>query len=162
MTCTEFRARYGEFRDGTLVVAGEARRLQRHLAQCEACQRFDATLRRGVDLLRAAAPVTASTGFRARLEARLTSERAAWSRRRAPTWLRVAAALFVVVAVALVASEARRRHTAAAPLPPVVFPKPVVNPGVPLVTFQDPRATILAGNTHPYGTAFVGPPPARR
>jgi hypothetical protein len=33
----------------------------------------------------------------------------------------------------------------------------VINAGVPLVTFQDPRATVLAGNPYPYGTAFVQP-----
>jgi hypothetical protein len=42
-------------------------------------------------------------------------------------------------------------------LPPVAFPKPLVNAGVPLVTFHDPRASVLSGNPYPYGTAFVQP-----
>jgi len=164
MTCVEFRSRYGEFCDGAFAGGRDARRFQRHLAQCEPCQRFDAAIRRGVDTLRTAALIRPSSGFRARLEARLAAERAAWGRRRTPVLIRLAAALLVTVALTLVVSEAMRQHATAAtpPLPPVVFPKPVVNPGVPLVTFQDPRATVLAGNTHPYGTAFVGPASAQR
>jgi len=73
--------------------------------------------------------------------------------------VRLAAALLVLAAMSLVGWEAVRR---AAPgvvpsLPPVAFPKPLVNAGVPLVTFQDPRASVLAGNPYPYGTAFVQP-----
>lgn len=163
MTCDEFRSRYGEFRDGSMAARGDTPRFQRHLAECEPCQRFDVAIRRGIDTLRAGAPLAPSVGFRARLEARLAAERAAWTRRRTPVVLRLAAALLVAVALTLVASDALRQSTtAAAALPPVVFPKPVINPGVPLVTFQDPRATVLAGNTHPYGTAFVGPAAARR
>jgi len=164
MTCDEFRSRYGELRDGPTTAGGDAARFRRHLAECESCQRFDAAICQGIDALRTATPLPPSSGFRGRLEARLAAERAAWEQRRTPMVLRLAGALLVAVAVTLVASDALRDHraAAAAPLPPVVFPKPVINPGVPLVTFQDPRATVLAGNTHPYGTAFVGPSATRR
>ncbi len=164
MTCAEFQARYTEFRDGIVGAPRERRRFERHLALCAACRRHDAVLRAGVATLRAAAPVAPSAGFRQRLEARLAAERAGGGRGRVPLALRVAAALLAAVAVTLLASEATRRGASgtAPALPPVAFPKPVVNPGVPLVTFQDPRATVLAGNQHPYGTAFVQPAAALR
>jgi anti-sigma factor RsiW len=164
MDCVEFRARYTEFRDATVVTPRERRRFERHLARCPACRRHDAALREGVATLRTAAPVMPSAGFRRRLEARLAAERIGWARRRAPLALRLAAGLLAAVAMTLLATEAtpRSRARAAPALPPVAFPKPVVNPGVPLVTFQDPRASVLAGNPHPYGTAFVEPAAARR
>ncbi|MGH7644074.1 MAG: hypothetical protein ACREMR_00675, partial [Gemmatimonadales bacterium] len=56
----------------------------------------------------------------------------------------------------------RPRQPAAPTLPPVAFPKPVANAGVPFVTFQDPRASVVAGNPGPYGTAFVEPASAGR
>jgi len=77
----------------------------------------------------------------------------------------VAAALFLAVAVTLVALEAAAggHAVARAPeLPPVPFPKPVAQVGLPLVTFQDPRASVLAGNPSPYGTALVEPASAGR
>lgn len=164
MTCAEFRDRYTEFRDGTVTSRREVRRFERHLAGCPACRRHDVVLREGVATLRAALPVAPSAAFRLRLEARLAAERSAGGRRRVPLALRLAAALLAAVAVTLLASEATRRGAprAAPELPPVAFPKPVVNPGVPLVTFQDPRATVLAGNPYPYGTAFVEPAAAHR
>jgi len=68
------------------------------------------------------------------------------------------------VAVALLALEGVRRHELAqAPrLPPVPFPKPVAQAGVPFVSFQDPRASVVFGNPNPYGTAFVQPAAAAR
>lgn len=164
MNCAEFQARYTEFRDGIVGTPRELRRFERHLALCPACGRHDAALRQGVASLRAAAPMAPSAGFRRRLENRLAAERAGLGRGRVPLALRVAAALLAAVAVTLFASEATRRGApgTAPELPPVAFPKPVVNPGVPLVTFQDPRAAVLAGNPHPYGTAFVQPAAARR
>jgi hypothetical protein len=109
-------------------------------------------------------PVTPSETFRERLDRRLATERRRLARPAIATSVRVAGALLVVTAMGLVVWEVGRRgRPGPAPeLPAVVFPKPVVNAGVPLVTFQDPRATVLAGNPHPYGTAFVQPAVARR
>ena len=42
-------------------------------------------------------------------------------------------------------------------LPPVPFPKPVAQAGVPFVSFQDPRTSVVSGNPYPYGTAYVEP-----
>jgi len=75
----------------------------------------------------------------------------------------IAAALFVAAALALVAVESLgpSRRASVAALPPVPFPKPVARAGVPFVTFQDPRASVVTGNPNPYGTALVQPASAR-
>src|SRR6266704_2219935 len=55
----------------------------------------------------------------------------------------------------------RRPEVAHAPtLPAVPFPKPVVQAGVPFVSFQDPRASVFAGS--PDGAALVEPASAGR
>ena len=159
MNCAEFLARYSEFRDGTVTAPRELRRFRRHVAVCARCRAFDTAVRNGVAALRDVTPVTPSASFRRKLDERLAAERAGSAPRRAPVLVRVAGGLLVLAAMSLVALEAGRRTAPGAEpsLPPVVFPKPVVNAGVPLVTFQDPRASVLAGNPYPYGTAFVQP-----
>lgn len=159
MNCAEFLARYSEYRDGTVTAPRELRRLRRHVAVCARCRAFDAAVRDGVAALRDVPAVAPSASFRRRLEARLAAERAGTARPRAPVLIRLAGALLVLAAMSLVGWEAVRRTTpgTAPALPPVAFPKPLVNAGVPLVTFQDPRASVLAGNPYPYGTAFVQP-----
>jgi len=163
MNCVEFLARYSEYRDGTVLAPRELRRLRRHVAVCPRCRAFDAAVRDGVAALRAVPEVTPSPSFRRRLEERLARERVGAMAPRAPVLVRIAGALLVLAAMSLIGWEAVRRTAPGAvpSLPPVAFPKPVVNAGVPLVTFQDPRASVLAGNPYPYGTAFVQPP-ARR
>jgi hypothetical protein len=163
MNCAEFLARYSEYRDGTVTAPRELRRFRRHVAVCPRCRAFDVALRDGVAALRDVPAVAPSPSFRRRLEARLAAERAGAKRPRAPVLVRLAGALLVLAAMSLLGWEAARRAAPGAvpSLPPVVFPKPLVNAGVPLVTFQDPRASVLAGNPYPYGTAFVQPP-ARR
>lgn len=157
MDCAEFLDRYSEFRDATVTAPRELKRFRRHLSVCASCRAFDAAVHTGVAAWRDTPDVEPSADFRSRLEARLARDAA---RRPVPAVLvRVAAALLVAVTVALVAREASRRPAvASAPtLPPVAFPKPVANAGVPLVTFQDPRASVWAGNPNPYGTALVQP-----
>ena len=62
----------------------------------------------------------------------------------------------------LVFEASRRPYATRAPvLPPVAFPKPVVQAGLPFVSFQDPRASALSGNRYPYGTALVQPAASR-
>src|SRR6184192_3344542 len=109
MTCAEFLERYTDFRDGLITAPRELRRFTRHLAQCPACRRYDAALRRGVLALQAAQPVA-----------------------QAPA------------------------------LPRVPFPRPVVQAGVPFISFQDPRASVFAGNPVPDGSALVEPASAGR
>lgn len=166
MTCAEFLDRYTDFRDGLITAPREVRGFERHLVQCPTCRRYDDAVRRGVRALQAAETIELSPDFRRRLEARLQHERrlAGGVRGAAravdvPAGAGVAAALFVAVALALLALEGvRRPEVAQTPtLPPVPFPKPVAHAGVPFVSFQDPRATVVAGNPSPYGTALVEP-----
>lgn len=163
MTCPEFLERYSEFRDGLITAPGEARRFERHLAQCSVCRNYEAALRRGVRALQAVDVVVPSAAFRSRLESRLRTERLI----AGPTpsaRAGIAATLFIAVAIALLALEGMKRvDVAHAPmLPPVPFPKPVAQAGVPFVSFQDPRASVVNSNPNPYGTALVEPASARR
>lgn len=165
MDCAEFLGRYSDWRDGLVAAPRERRRFERHVARCAPCERYDASVRRGVLALHAAETIEPSAGFRQRLEARLARERLAVAepvQPALPPRAGFAAALCVAIAVVLVAIEgasgARSRSVAGAPeLPPVIFPKPVAQAGVPLVTFHDPRATVIGGNPNPYGTALVQP-----
>ncbi|HYK82073.1 MAG TPA: hypothetical protein VEU55_02930 [Gemmatimonadales bacterium] len=157
MTCPEFLERYTDFRDGLVTIPRELRRYERHLAQCAACRRYDSAVRRGVQALQAAETIEPSPHFRQRLEARLAHER-----RRAgevPASAGVAAALLIAAALALIAREGvRRPEVARAPvLPAVPLPKPVVRAGVPVVSFEDPRASVFAATPNPSGAVHVEP-----
>ena len=157
MLCAEFLERHSDFRDGLITAPRELRRFARHLAHCVACRRYDATVRQGVQALHAASTIAPSPDFRQRIDARLALER--HSMPALPARAGISAALLVLAALALLVLEATRRpYIARAPqLPPVAFPKPVVNAGLPFVSFQDPRASVLSGNPSPYGTALVQP-----
>ncbi len=157
MICTEFLDRYTEFRDGLIGAPRELRRFQRHLVQCAACRRYDAALRRGVAALQGVETIEPSADFRRRLDARLARERA--SAAAVPARAGLVAAMLVLVALSLLVVEASRRPqlVQALALPPAAFPKPVANPGLPFVSFQDPRASVVDGNPYPYGTALVQP-----
>ena len=162
MTCAQFLERYSEYRDGLITAAREARRFDRHLARCPTCRRYDAAVRRGVLALHETDSIEPSAGFRRRLDARLARERR--GEPELPARAGLAVALLFAVALGLLALEGvRRPEVARAPaLPPVRFPKPVANAGVPFVSFQDPRASVVAGNPSPYGTALVEPVAAGR
>src|SRR5713226_3404608 len=93
MTCAEFLQRYTDFRDGLMTTPRDLRRFSRHVAQCAACRRYDAAVRRGVSALQAAETIEPSPEFRRRLDARLARERGA--RHTVPARAGVAAAPFV-------------------------------------------------------------------
>jgi len=157
MICREFLDRYTEFRDGLIAAPRELRRFQRHLAQCAGCRSYDAALRRGVAALQNVETIEPSADFRRKLDARLAAER---SRDAAvPASAGLVAAMLVLVALSLLVVEAGRRPQMAQALrlPPAAFPKPVANAGLPFVSFQDPRASVVDGNPYPYGTALVQP-----
>lgn len=157
MRCSEFLERHSDFRDGLITARPEVRRFERHLADCAACRRYDAMVRRGVQALHAAETIAPSPRFRERLEIRIARERR--DAAPGPARTRFVAALLVVVALALAWLDVRHRpEIVQAPLlPPAAFPKPVANRGLPFVTFQDPRASVVNGNPYPYGTALVQP-----
>jgi anti-sigma factor RsiW len=160
MTCQEFLARYTDYRDGLITAPREARRFRRHLATCVACRRYDAALHSGVGALQSTGTPAPDVEFRQRLERRIALERARSGRSSIPARPAIAAALLVAVALGLVAWQGTHRPPATAsarPLPPVPFPKPVAQAGLPFVSFQDPRTSIVSGNPYPYGTAFVEP-----
>lgn len=157
MRCQEFLERHSDYRDGLITAPRDVRRFARHMAHCASCRRYDATVRQAVQVLHSASPITPSPDFRQRLDARLAVER-----RRVPRAARhsgFSAALLVLAALALFFFEVGRRPPIAkAPrLPPVAFPKPVAGAGLPFVSFQDPRASVVNGNPYPYGTALVQP-----
>ena len=105
MDCPEFLARYSDYRDGLITSPRELRRFSRHLARCLPCRRHDAALRHGVLALRAADHLEPSPGFRTRLEERLRRERLLTESPVVPARGGVAAALFLAVALALMALE---------------------------------------------------------
>jgi len=163
MTCLQFRERYSDYRDGLITSERELRRFQRHFAHCPGCHRYDATVRRGVLALQAAQHAIApSPDFRRRLESRLARERP--GEPELPARAGLAAALLLAALLGLLALEGTRRtELAQTPsLPPVPFPKPVAHAGVPFVSFQDPRATVVVGNPSPYGAVLVEPVSAGR
>jgi hypothetical protein len=143
MRCTEFLRRHSDFRDGLITASRELRRFARHLDHCVACRRYDATVRQAIQALHSASPIAPSPDFRQRLDARIAVER----RRvpRLPARSGVSAAMLVLAACALFFFEVGRRpRLERSPLlPPVAFPKPIASAGLPFVSFQDPRASIV-------------------
>ena len=162
MTCAEFLDRYTDFRDGLITAPRELRRFERHLARCAGCRRYDIAVRRGVLALQAVGTIEPSRDFRRRLDARIERERGAT--REVPARAGIAAALFVAAALAMLALEAvRQPQVARAPaLPPVPFPHPVVQAGVPFVSFQDPRAGVFAAGQASDESELVEPASAGR
>jgi predicted anti-sigma-YlaC factor YlaD len=162
MTCADFLARYTDVRDGLITAPRDLRRFERHLEQCQACRRYDTAVRRGVIALQAAETIEPSRDFRRRLDARLARERRTLA--AVPAGAGVAAALFVAAALALVALEVGRRPPVAhvPTLPAVPFPKPVLQAGVPVVSFQDPRAGVFAASPAPDGATRIEPASAGR
>ena len=157
MLCSEFLERHSDFRDGLIIAPRELRRFTRHLAHCASCRRYDATVREAVQVLHSASPISPSADFRQRLEARLELERHQVS--VPPARAGVSAALLVLAGIALFVFEVGRRPRleTAQLLPPAAFPKQVVSAGLPFVSFQDPRTSVVTGNPYPYGTALVQP-----
>jgi anti-sigma factor RsiW len=157
MLCSEFLERHSDYRDGLITAPRELRRFARHMAHCESCRRYDATVSQAVKVLHAASPISPSPDFRKRLDARLERERR--QRPRPPARAGISAALLLLAGVALLVFELGRRPSGdtAQLLPPAAFPKPVISAGLPFVSFQDPRASVVNGNPYPYGTALVQP-----
>jgi anti-sigma factor RsiW len=162
MLCREFLERHTDFRDGLITSPWDLRRFARHITHCATCRRYDATILQAVQALHSATPITPSADFRERLDARLAVER----RRvpRPPAQVGVSATLLVLATFALFFFElAQRPRIARAPLlPPTAFPNPVANSGLPFVSFQDPRASVVSGTPYPSGTVRFQPVSASR
>jgi hypothetical protein len=70
MTCREFRDRHLAFMDGAMSDV-ELVEMQRHVAECERCERHDTAVRRGLLIFRNLPPIAPSADFSARLNARI-------------------------------------------------------------------------------------------
>jgi anti-sigma factor RsiW len=81
MDCRTFKTNHLAFLDDTLEERGLVA-MQRHLAECGACARHDAAVRRGLMVLHNLPPIEPSPDFRARLSARLREERIAIEREK--------------------------------------------------------------------------------
>ncbi|MBI4542369.1 MAG: zf-HC2 domain-containing protein [Gemmatimonadetes bacterium] len=101
MNCRSFRQHYSDFLDGLLDEPATAL-ARRHLADCPACDRFDAAFRAGVGALRALPAVEPSHGFGARLARRLRREAATPALQQ---WSGAAGALLVVAVVGVTGWE---------------------------------------------------------
>ncbi len=109
MDCRAFRSNHGDWVDDVLdPTEGEA--LDRHIVECGSCARFDALARRALMVARNAPQIALSADFSTRLAARIAEERRARIADHkpshvershpiagSPTWVRVAAAVVVVV-----------------------------------------------------------------
>ncbi len=73
MNCGQFRQFYSDFTDGLLDEAEEVA-FHVHMAECVACQRFDAALEQGRVALRRMDSPSPSGGFEARLHDRILKE----------------------------------------------------------------------------------------
>ena len=109
MDCRAFRSLHGDWVDDVLDPT-EGDDVVRHIFECGPCARFDALARRALMVARNAPQIEVSADFSARLTARIAAERrhriaehrpSHVERARpiagSPTWVRVAAAVAVVV-----------------------------------------------------------------
>ena len=154
MRCSEFLARYSDFRDealdGTLTA-----HLVLHMASCRRCARHNEILVRGVSLLRSTEIVEPSPRFRTKLRCRLS----ATLRRVKPFFpvpVRLAGSLVVAAAVvALVVGAVVGKDGDVRPLPGQGQPLPMVraNPAPPFVTFAHLEAVVSFPRVYQVRTA---------
>lgn len=70
MNCQEFLDRYSEYLDEEMEPP-ERERVERHMAECASCRRYDDVMRRGLSLVRQLPPVEISADFERRLHCRI-------------------------------------------------------------------------------------------
>lgn len=70
MHCRDFKEKHVAFVDDTMAGV-ELVEMRRHLAECDSCARHDANIRRALFLVKNLPTIEPSSGFTARLEARL-------------------------------------------------------------------------------------------
>lgn len=105
MNCSQFRQFYSDFTDG-LIDEAEAVAFHIHIAECPACERFDAALRDGGRALRQLRAPTPSWDFDSRLFNRIIRE-CQLEEPALKQWSGLAGAVMVVAVVSLVGWEAR-------------------------------------------------------
>lgn len=102
MTCSDFLARYSEFRDGDLSPGARAA-FESHVERCGPCGRYHRVVTEGVSLLRNEPPPRLRTDFRERLRHSLyTLDEQRRLRRHRPHGATGSGAMFVVAAAVLI------------------------------------------------------------
>ena len=133
MDCREFCDQHLAFVDDTLAGI-ELVRMQRHIAECEACAKHDAKIRRALLLFRNLPSIEPSRDFNARLESRLKhcqEEQLAMTQRNL-RWGAVAATLASAIMLGYIGNTLFNQPETARDivLPPVVAsaPEPELTP----------------------------------
>ncbi|UCD24097.1 MAG: zf-HC2 domain-containing protein [Gemmatimonadota bacterium] len=72
MRCSDLLRLYSDYRDGFVDDPRREQEIRQHLAGCRRCMNYDASISRGVMLLRATSDIGPSLGFSRRLESRLS------------------------------------------------------------------------------------------
>ena len=125
MTCSDFLARYTDFRDGGLSLEA-AGRCGDHLQSCPACRRYDEVVSRATDLLRAMPGAEPPEDFQARLQHSIYSLHE--ERRRQRILRGGSGAMSVVAMTAIVATlvlvPVFWESDAVVELPPIVVAEP--------------------------------------
>jgi anti-sigma factor RsiW len=150
MNCVEWEARVALHAGGDLAGA-EAVEVERHLAECAACQLLWSGVRKSLAVLQAAhgeLPAAAHlTAVRSRVMAELERGTRPWRRLAWISGAAAVAALALVLALALwparVVPEPPRLLAWIPPAPEVVKPAPVVRPHVRQVVPRAPRRAPL-------------------
>jgi hypothetical protein len=156
MRCRDFLTHYSDFRDGVVLDTRLRTAMRQHLRECQPCAKHDELFRAGVHALRAESVSPGSPDLTTRIEAAIRG-----MKRRdeplMPLWAGWATAAMIAVGVGLLIAAAlsgsQPVDTADGTLEPVPYPQVVANPGLPFVTFQDPRAGVSLGVTNNYVAA---------
>jgi hypothetical protein len=72
MRCSDFLRLYSDYRDGLIEDPRREHEISQHLTGCRRCMDYDASISRGVMLLRATSDIGPSLSFSRRLESRLS------------------------------------------------------------------------------------------
>ena len=146
MRCSDFLARYSEFRDGLLDDPALERCMAAHLLSCPQCMCYDARVARGVTLLRTFADLEPSPQFRSRLAQRIETRPLRLEEPVRPAPAGILAGLMVATAVILLVWSVRQTEppvittaVAAESVPPASRPLPaiVAIPSPPFVSFSE-------------------------
>jgi hypothetical protein len=144
MRCSEFRDLHCSFVDDTLAGV-ELVRMQQHVAECAACSRLDAGVRRSLMVVRSLPPIEPSPGFSSRLDRRLQECRLSQATAARGTF-RMVATIGAIASLVMLGYVAETMRTADQQMPDIVLP-PAIAMAVPPDTTPVPSivASVSAG-----------------
>lgn len=153
MQCAEFLDLYSDFRDGVIADAQLERRILDHLSTCPQCMEYDATVARGICVLRTFSDLEPTAAWRHSLAERVGKGRLQLEEPVAPAPAGIMVGLMVATAIVLVLwtghAEAPAGSLAQAvavePQPAPPLPAIVAIPSPPFVSFT--RLSAPAFNT---------------